>query len=135
MWKPNEEFCHIIVDTGIFDHHLPDSVQGAVERLYQHQIVGKDRLPDIRLLKCDTELKTEQPQTVRGTLDTKTGNLKPKPSKNRSHFRWNSEPDICTLEPVCRIDDINNTSEVADVKEVDENTVEVTIHMSPECED
>ena len=36
MWKGNEEFCHVIVDTGIFEHHLPDSVLGAVEHLYRN---------------------------------------------------------------------------------------------------
>ena len=46
MWKPNEDFCHIIVDTGMLDHHLPDSVLSAVERVYNQLISGKDRLPE-----------------------------------------------------------------------------------------
>ena len=66
MWMPNEEFGHIIVDNGMFDHHMPDSVQGAIERLYHHQIVerrqakgnatchNKDSIP-IQDLCSDTE--------------------------------------------------------------------------------
>ena len=42
MWMPNAEFSHIIVDSGIFDHHMPDSIQEVVERLYQHQIELSD---------------------------------------------------------------------------------------------
>jgi len=36
---PNAEFSHIIVDKGILDDHMPDSVQVAVECLYQ-QLFG-----------------------------------------------------------------------------------------------
>ena len=35
MWMPNVEFSHIIVDRGMFHDHMPDSVQNAVEHLYQ----------------------------------------------------------------------------------------------------
>jgi len=48
VWKPNEEFCHIIVDNGMLDHHLPDSVLNAVNRLYNQHISGKDKLPEVK---------------------------------------------------------------------------------------
>jgi len=44
VWKPNEDFCHIIVDTGMFDHHLPDSVVSAVDHLYDQHITRKDEV-------------------------------------------------------------------------------------------
>ena len=61
-----EEFCHIIVDTGIFEHHLPDSVLGAVERLYQHQISGREKLPDVAV-NVDTPRKGRRAKTVGAT--------------------------------------------------------------------
>ena len=114
MWKPNEEFCHIIVDTGIFDHHLPDSVQGAVECLYQHQIVGKDIPPDLDFKKHNIPL--EQRQAVRSTPDTDS-------SSQKTPLKKNKTPEV------------GNTSEV-DVKGVDtdKNTVEVIIHKLPKWE-
>ena len=32
---PNVEFSHIIVDKGMFQDHMPDSIQDAVEHLYR----------------------------------------------------------------------------------------------------
>jgi len=43
VWKPNEDFCHIVVDTGMFDHHVPDSVVNAVDRLYNQYTSGKGK--------------------------------------------------------------------------------------------
>ena len=41
MWMPNVEFSHIIVDKGMLDDHMPDSVQNAVQHLYR-QLLGVD---------------------------------------------------------------------------------------------
>ena len=41
VWMPNIEFSHIIVDRGMFHDHMPDSVQEAVEHLYQQLFDSK----------------------------------------------------------------------------------------------
>ena len=145
MWKPNEEFCHIIVDTGIFDHHLPDSVQGAVERLYQHQIFGKQKLPDAEP-KASTprNASLRRAKTVAGTLDTNPDDKQIGVKKNKTYFyRSNTESDItrtspeyvCTIESppgpsVCHVNG-RNSAAMGDVS-VNENTIQVTVDLLPD---
>ena len=40
VWKPNEDLSHIIVDDGMFDHHMPDAIQEVLEHLYQQRVEG-----------------------------------------------------------------------------------------------
>ena len=107
VWKPNEEFCHIVVDTGIFDHHMPDSVQGAVERLYQHQIQGKEKLPEVTVTMPRTDVM-KRAKTVGAALVPKSPGTKEKKKPPVQYLRSNTEPDgICVLEsekPVCKLD-------------------------------
>jgi len=49
VWKPNEDFCHIIVDNGMFDHHLPDSVVSAIDRFCNQYTSGKGKSFERRL--------------------------------------------------------------------------------------
>ena len=180
VWKSNEEFCHIIVDTGIFEHHLPDSVLGAVERLYQHQISGREKLPDVAV-NVDTPRKGRRAKTVGATLDREADNIKKwKKVLPVTYFYSNTKSDSSRRgsEPKCTIDDNNqvevneesivdvkagntektadqvkvneesivdvkagNTEKTADVNEdtgntvdVNENTIEVTVHVPPEGE-
>jgi len=44
VWKPNEDFCHIVVDDGMFDDHLPDGVTSAIDRLYNQHVTGNDQV-------------------------------------------------------------------------------------------
>ena len=38
MWRPNEDLSHVIVDDGMFDHHMPDAIQEVIEHLYRQQV-------------------------------------------------------------------------------------------------
>ena len=157
VWKCNEEFCHIIVDTGIFDHHLPDSVLGAVERLYQHQISGREKLPDAAV-NVNTP-RRGRAKTVAATLDREDDNIKKwKKVLPVTYFYSHTKSDGSRRgsEPTCTIDDnqaeaneesitvadVNgNTTKTVDgnvntdkTVDVNENTIEVTVHISPEGE-
>ena len=158
VWKANEEFCHIVVDTGIFEHHLPDSVLGAVERLYQHQISGREKLPDVAV-NVDTPRKGRRAKTVGATLDREDDNIKKwKKVLPVTYFYSHTKSDSSRREsePKCTIGDNNqvevneesivdvkagNTEKTADVNgdtdkavDVNENTIEVTVHIPPEGE-
>jgi len=61
VWKPNEDFCQIIVDTGMFDHHLPDSVVSAVDHLYDQHITRKNKISEPQP-SVSTESILHQPQ-------------------------------------------------------------------------
>ena len=45
VWESNEEFCHIIVDADMFNHHLPNLVINAVDRFYHQKIQRKHKVP------------------------------------------------------------------------------------------
>lgn len=109
MWMPNVEFCHIIVDTGIFDHHMPDSVQGAIERLYQHQIIDKQT----------TDMKPDDKNDI--------------PVQYHCH----STEEVCISEPTHahQLDETNNIDKgTIKATDVNERTIEVTIHNLSEGE-
>jgi len=141
VWRPNEEFCHIVVDTGIFDHHMPDSIQGAVERLYHHQIVGKEKLPDVKATipsNGSISVIRQRAQTVGAALDRQQPNKDNRLEKDKQFLRSVSVPDglresqdMCTVDddkprPVCQLD---NTIIPADVNEA---TIQVIVHVPPQ---
>ena len=64
MWKPNEDFCHIIVDDNMFDDHLPDYVTSAIDRLYNQHVTGYDKLQ--RRPLAHTDSSTIQKNTITG---------------------------------------------------------------------
>ena len=144
MWKSNDEFCHIVVDTGLFDHHMPDSVQGAVERLYHHQVHGKEKLPDAAAVTIQRNAR--RAKTVGATIDKSSDNKK-KQRPRVQYFRSNTEPEgLSNLapEPVCRVDGTNsfNVKDTITATEVNgdthkvvkmqDDTVEVTVHIAQE---
>ena len=69
VWKPNEDFCHIIVDDGMFDHHLPDSVVSVINRLYNQHISGRGRtsssVPTVPMSRQVTVLPKHQNNKIR----------------------------------------------------------------------
>ncbi|XP_065890024.1 diacylglycerol lipase-beta-like isoform X2 [Dysidea avara] len=72
VWKPNEDLCHIIVDTGMFDHHLPDSVLSAVDHLYDQQITRKDEVSEKRpSVPTESILHHPLPSTTTNSLHKK----------------------------------------------------------------
>lgn len=143
VWKSNEEFCHIVVDTGIFDHHMPDSVQGAIERLHYHQVHGKEKLPDASVA---IQRNAKRAKTVGATIDRSSDDKKKKDPRI-PYCRSNTEPEgLCTLapDPVCRVDGANdlNIEETITAAKVNGDTheavniqkdmVEVTVHIPQE---
>ena len=60
VWKPNEDFCHIIVDDGMFDHHLPDYVTNAVDRLFNQHVAGNDK----SLRRASEQTDSHQPEAT-----------------------------------------------------------------------
>jgi len=69
VWKPNEDFCHIVVDDGMFDDHLPDYVTSAINRLYNQHITGIQKRT---LVHTDSTLCQPQKRTIIG-LPEETG--------------------------------------------------------------
>ena len=93
MWMANAEFSHIIVDSGIFDHHMPDTIQEVVEHLYQHQV----------------ELSGHDVATLEDPimLDTKSDNKeKDQPTQ---HLHSNAAFGFSAPEPVCKQNGTNKT--------------------------
>ena len=136
------------MDTGIFDHHLPDSVQGAVDRLYQHQIFGREKLPEVNIKAGMPHYK--RAKTV-GALDQTDSGKKRKRIMPVTYFRSNTKSDgfkekysVKSSEQHYTVDEIEMNEEsitIADVNgnadktiDVNKNTVEVTVHVPPEDE-
>jgi len=63
VWKPNEDFCHIIVDSGMFNHHLPDSVLNAINNLNDQHITGKHKASETSS-SISTDPISIQPQST-----------------------------------------------------------------------
>lgn len=122
---------------------MPDSVQGAIERLYHHQVHGKEKLPDAA---ATIQRNARRAKTVGATID-KSSDDKKKQHPRVQFIRSNTEPEgLCTQapEPVCRMD-CTNSSNVEDtitaaevngdahkVVKIQDDTVEVTIHLPQE---
>jgi len=66
VWKPNEDFCHIVVDDGMFDDHLPDYVTSAINRLYNQRITENDKIQKRTLVHTDLTLCQPQKSTIIG---------------------------------------------------------------------
>ena len=56
MWRPNEDLSHIIVDDGMFDHHMPDAIQKVIEHLYRQQV---ERLTDDKVAMLADPIKPD----------------------------------------------------------------------------
>ena len=58
VWMPNAEFSYIIVNSGILDDHLPDTIQEVIDRLYQQVLSGRKVEDPIQLdTKSDGDKK------------------------------------------------------------------------------
>ena len=106
---PNVEFCHIIVDKGMLDDHMPDSVQEAVENLYK-QLFG-------------TEAHTM-------TQETKSDKIEPSVQYHNS----NTEPNVMGEVSIqgCEPDDTEVAEGIINTSDVNEDTIEVTVHNTRE---
>ena len=99
MCMPNVEFSHIIVDKGMLDDHMPDSVQDAVEHLYR-QLLGvnaneSNALPIPYQHSNNTEpigLESDDIEVNEGAINT------PDENKNRTEVTiHNTQEDNNTL--------------------------------------
>ena len=124
VWKPNEEFCHIVVDNGMLDHHLPDSVLSAVERLYNQHISGKDKLPEVKP-SDQIDGKVVRSLTYGAGAILTRPKLKVQPVKSVPALRFtqqNSEPAYQIEEDEhCAVEDSSVVS--------NHNQVEVIVHI------
>ena len=106
---PNAEFCHIIVDKGMLDDHMPDSIQEAVENLYK-QLFG-----------------TEAHIT---TQETKSDKIEPSVQYHNSNTEPNEMGEVSIQG--CEPDDTEVAEGVINTSDVNENTIEVTVHNTRE---
>ena len=120
MWKPNEEFCHIIVDNGMLDHHLPDSILSAVERLYNQHISGKDKLPEVKP-SDQVDGAVGRSMSYGAGTPTKRPKLK-KPMKSLPALRFPSSQ-------TCQVEEDENCTVEDDSVVSNHGQVEVVIHI------
>ena len=115
---PNAEFSHIIVNSGIFDDHLPDTIQEVVERLYQRQV---ERLG----------YKVEDPIQ----LDTKCDSDKKENGQPMQNLHSDAAFGFSASEPACKQNGTDNTDRKEDtITTAHVSTTEVIVHTLPEGE-
>lgn len=121
MWMPNAEFSHIIVDSGIFDDHLPDTIQEVVERLYQHQV----ELSGHKVATLDDPIQLD----VKSDSDKKE-NAQPTHDLHSDAVFGSSAP-----EPVCKQNGTNKTDGKEDtITAAHVSRTEAIVHAFPEGE-
>ena len=121
MWMPNAEFSHIIVNSGIFDDHLPDTIQKVVDRLYQHQVERFGR-------KAPT---LEDPIQ----LDTKCDGDKKETRQPMQNLHSDAAFGFSASEPVCKQNGTDNTDRKEDtITAAHVSITEAIVHALPEGE-
>ena len=140
MWMPNKEFCHITVDKGILDDHMPDSVQEAVERLYC-QMFGA------QATKSKTTLNTKSDKDnpyhcsnvePNGFGETSTPGSKPDNRYNNGGMITTPHENRNTIEMSTLGSEPDNRNNIEvnggtiTTPHGNGNTIEVIVHNSPE---
>jgi len=120
VWKPKEEFYHIIVDNGMLDHHLPDSILSAVERLYNQHISGKDKLPEAKPTD-QVDGTVVRSMTYGAGTPIKRPKLK-QPMKSLPPLRFSSSH-------TCQVEEDENCTAGDDSVASNHSQVEVVIHI------
>ena len=123
MWMPNAEFSHIIVDSGIFDHHLPDTIQEVVERLYQHQVELSGR----KVATLDDPIQLD----TKSDIDKKDN---AQPTKNLHSdvvFGFSASESVCKQNGTNKTDGKEDTITAAHVSKTE---AIVHVHALPEGE-
>ena len=110
---PNAEFSHIIVDAGIFDHHMPDTIQEVLDHLYQHHV----ELSGHKVAALNDPIKLDTTSD-----DDKENGIPTQPFHSNGVFSASSDYMADENEDTIKDGDVNR------------NTTEVIVHALPEGE-